>query len=95
MVQRRRREIGKNCGLCIEMAEEPKEIIVNGVKYMKDKKIGGGSFGDIYLATNVQTHQLVVFKIVSREMTVTGGQEEVQEAAAAVGEEGAGDIDGG
>ena len=46
------------------MAEEPKEMLINGVKYIKDKKIGGGSFGEIYLATNVQTHQIVAFKIV-------------------------------
>ena len=46
------------------MVEETKEIVVGGDKFLRSKKLGGGSFGEIYLGTNMQTHELVAIKIV-------------------------------
>jgi len=46
------------------MVEETKEIVVGGEKFLRSKKLGSGSFGDIYLGSNAQNHELVAIKIV-------------------------------
>jgi serine/threonine protein kinase len=46
------------------MAVNSKEFVV-GVKYKLKRKIGSGSFGDIYLAINIQNGEEVAVKLES------------------------------
>ena len=41
------------------------EILVGGGKYILGKKLGGGSFGEIYLGTSKQTREFIAVKLVS------------------------------
>ncbi len=47
------------------MSDETKEIIVGGDKFIRSKKLGSGSFGEIFLGTNAQTRELVAIKVVT------------------------------
>ena len=40
------------------------EIFVGGGKYILGKKLGSGSFGEIYLGTNKHTKEFVAVKLV-------------------------------
>jgi len=40
------------------------EIYVGGGKYLLGKKLGAGSFGEIYLGTNKHTKEFVAVKLV-------------------------------
>jgi len=40
------------------------DIFVGGGKYILGKKLGQGSFGDIYLGTSKHTRELVAIKFV-------------------------------
>ena len=44
------------------MAEE---VLVGGGRFILGKKIGGGSFGSVYLGTNKHTREFVGIKLVS------------------------------
>lgn len=48
-----------------------KEILITG-KYKVQKKIGGGSFGDIYLATNIANGEvnIVLFLVYRRVLGI-------------------------
>lgn len=40
------------------------EVLVGGGRYILGKKLGGGSFGAIYLGTNKYTREFVGIKLV-------------------------------
>jgi len=42
----------------------PSEVLVGGGRYILGKKLGGGSFGSIYLGTNKFTREFVGIKLV-------------------------------
>jgi len=43
-----------------------------GNKFRLGRKIGGGSFGEIYLGTNIQTNEEVAIKLVSNSYSKSG-----------------------
>lgn len=49
------------------MQVSSKEFVV-GVKYKLKRKIGSGSFGDIYLAINIQNGEEVAVKLESTKV---------------------------
>ena len=50
------------------LAMASKEFIV-GIKYKLKRKIGSGSFGDIYLGINIQNGEEVAVKLESIKVT--------------------------
>ncbi len=59
------------------------EIYVGGGKYILGKKLGGGSFGEIYLGTNKHTREFVGVKLVRmRPYPALGVQKDLQASPA-------------